>query len=33
MLLSYLCLFLLLPGFAHAAIDTGDTAWILTATA
>ena len=33
MLLSCLCFFLLLPGFAHAAIDTGDTAWILTATA
>ena len=32
-LLSYLCFFLFLPGFAQAAIDTGDTAWILTATA
>ena len=33
MLLSCLCFFLLLPGFAHATIDKGDTAWILTATA
>ena len=32
-LLSYLCLFSILPSYAHAAIDSGDTAWILTATA
>ena len=32
-ILFYLCFFLLLPEFAKVAIITGDTAWILTATA